>query len=117
MVLHQIHKRLQAAFAEPALHPLKPLRGVVHLGRYGADHHDGLRPATGGFLHGDRIADAAVEIAHAVQQHAAAVKTGNGAGGANQVKPGLLGWGEVVWRVIIAATGAHPELFAGIEQS
>ncbi|MNI67358.1 hypothetical protein D3C73_1229850 [compost metagenome] len=80
VVLQDAHHLLQAAFAQPVLHAFHPLRRVVHLRRHGADHHDGIRATAIGFFNRDRIADATVLIADAVQLHSHAVKTGDGAG-------------------------------------
>ena len=76
MMLQDAHHLLQAAVAQPVLHALHPLRGVVHLRRHGADHHDGVGAAAVGLFNRDRIADAAVLIADAVQLHALTVKPG-----------------------------------------
>ena len=117
MLLRDVHQRLQAAVTQPALHPLKPLRCIVHLRRHGTDHHDRFRTATGGFLHRYRVTDPAVQIADAVQQGAGTIKTGNGAGGADDVQPVLLLRREIARGIVIPPTGAHPKLFSAIKQT
>lgn len=76
MLLRDIHQRLQAAVAQPAFHPLKPLWGVIHLRRHRADHHNGFCPAPRRLLYRHRVADTAVKIAYPLQQGAGAVESG-----------------------------------------
>ena len=117
MVRHQIEHRLQTAFTQPAFHSFKPLRRIVHLRGHGADHHNGVCPPPGRFLHRDRIADTTIEIAYPIQQRPRPVEAGDGAGGAKNIEPGLFLRRKIARRVVVAAAGAHPEGFAGIEQA
>ncbi len=117
MLLRDIHQRLQAAVAQPAFHPLKPLWGVIHLRRHRADHHNGFCPAPRRLLYRHRVADTTVKIAYPLQQRAGAVESRDRAGCADDIQPVLFLRRKVTRRIVIATAGAHPELFAGIEQS
>ena len=111
MMLHQIQKRLQATFTQPALHTFEPLRGVVHLRRHSANHYQRFCPLLRCLLHRYGITNSSIQIVHAVQYNPCAVEPGNRAGGSNEVEPVLPVRRKIAGRVIIAPTGAHIKCF------
>src|SRR5471030_3086836 len=115
VMLHHAHQLLQAAFAQPLLHALHPLRRVEHRRRYGTNDHNGIRATPVGLFNRNSVADAAVLIADTVKINTHAIETRNGAGRFDHRQPVFARRCKIVGGVVITAAGAHQE-FTTIDQ-